>query len=109
MEEMARLGEAFRRFENDGRFCEGIAALRSLLLTGARLREILRLQWVNADMERAMLFLPDSKTGKKAIRSTRKRWRLTDFRAGGRIRHTRSRSTSPAPARPASAEGARRG
>ncbi len=74
MEKMARLGEAFRRFENDGRFCEGIAALRSLLLTGARLREILRLQWVNVDMERALLFLPDSKTGKKRLRSTRQRW-----------------------------------
>ena len=67
MEKMASLGEAFRRFENDGRFCEGIAALRSLLLTGARLREILRLQWVNVDMERALLFLSYSKTEKKAI------------------------------------------
>ncbi len=67
MEELARLGEAFRRFENDGRFREGIAALRLLLFTGARLREILHLRWEHVDMERCLLFLPDSKTGKKTI------------------------------------------
>jgi len=66
-EELARLGEAFRRFENDGRFREGIAALRLLLFTGARLREILHLRWEHVDMERGLLFLPDSKTGKKTI------------------------------------------
>lgn len=66
-EELARVGEAFRRFENDGRFREGIAALRLLLFTGARLREILHLRWEHVDMERGLLFLPDSKTGKKTI------------------------------------------
>jgi integrase len=66
-EELARLGEAFRRFENDGRFRGGIAALRLLLFTGARLREILHLRWEHVDMERGLLFLPDSKTGKKTI------------------------------------------
>lgn len=67
MGELARLGEAFRRFENDGRFRDGIAALRLLLFTGARLREILHLHWEHVDMERGLLFLPDSKTGKKTI------------------------------------------
>ncbi|MBG0794481.1 site-specific integrase [Methylocystis sp. H62] len=67
MGELARLGEAFRRFENDGRFRDGIAALRLLLFTGARLREILHLRWEHVDMERGLLFLPDSKTGKKTI------------------------------------------
>ncbi|KAF0210443.1 MAG: phage integrase family [Methylocystaceae bacterium] len=66
-EELARLGEAFRRFGCDGRFREGIAALRLLLFTGARLREILHLRWEHVDMERGLLFLPDSKTGKKTI------------------------------------------
>ncbi len=66
-EELARLGETFRRFENDGRFPEGIAALRLLLFTGARLREILHLRWEHVDLERGLLFLPDSKTGKKTI------------------------------------------
>jgi integrase len=43
------------------------AALRLLLFTGARLREILDLQWENVDLQRGLLFLPDSKTGKKTI------------------------------------------
>ena len=43
------------------------AAIRLLTLTGARLREILRLRWEHVDFERGLLFLPDSKTGKKAI------------------------------------------
>ncbi|MFG1183271.1 tyrosine-type recombinase/integrase [Xanthobacter aminoxidans] len=43
------------------------AALRLLLLTGGRLREILHLRWDHVDLERGLLFLPDSKTGKKTI------------------------------------------
>lgn len=43
------------------------AALRLLLFTGARLREILHLEWSHVDLERGLLFLPDSKTGKKTI------------------------------------------
>src|SRR4029077_20125805 len=42
-------------------------ALRLLILTGARLREILHLKWEHVDVERGLLLLPDSKTGKKAI------------------------------------------
>jgi integrase len=42
-------------------------AMRLLLLTGARLREILRLRWEHVDFERGLLLLPDSKTGKKTI------------------------------------------
>ncbi len=38
-----------------------------LLLTGARLREILHLEWRHVDWERGLLRLPDSKTGKKVI------------------------------------------
>ena len=66
-EELARLGEAFRKFESDGRFGTAIAALRLLLFTGARLREILHLHWEHVDLERGLLLLPDSKTGRKAI------------------------------------------
>lgn len=66
-EELGRLGESFRRFEQDGRFKEGVAALRLLLFTGARLREILNLRWEHVDLERGLLLLPDSKTGKKTI------------------------------------------
>lgn len=43
------------------------AALRLLILTGARLREILHLKWEYVDFERGLLLLPDSKTGRKAI------------------------------------------
>jgi integrase len=43
------------------------AAIRLLILTGARLREILHLKWVHVDFERGLLLLADSKTGKKAI------------------------------------------
>jgi integrase len=44
-----------------------VAAIRLLLLTGARLREILDAQWGYVDVERGILFLPDSKTGAKPI------------------------------------------
>ncbi len=43
------------------------AALRLLMFTGARLREILHLRWNEVDFERGLLFLPDSKTGRKTI------------------------------------------
>jgi integrase len=43
------------------------AALRLLIFTGARLREILDLQWGHVDIERGLLLLPDSKTGRKTI------------------------------------------
>ena len=43
------------------------AALRLLILTGARLREILHLKWEHVDLQRGLLLLADSKTGKKAI------------------------------------------
>ena len=43
------------------------AAIRLLLFTGCRLREILNLQWVHVDLERGFLFLPASKTGKKTV------------------------------------------
>jgi integrase len=43
------------------------AAIRLLILTGARLREILHAQWGQVDFERGILFLSDSKTGRKPI------------------------------------------
>lgn len=90
-EEMVRLGEALKLAETDGlhwRVDEGkigakhlpapenrrvhfdvhsVAAIRLLLLTGARVREILDLEWQHVDFERGMLRLPDSKTGAKVI------------------------------------------
>jgi integrase len=44
-----------------------VAAIRLLVLTGARLREVLHLQWSQVDIERGMAFLPTSKTGRKTL------------------------------------------
>ncbi len=44
-----------------------VAAIRLLILTGARLREILDAQWSQVDLERGIIFLPDSKTGQKPL------------------------------------------
>jgi integrase len=44
-----------------------VAAIRLLILTGARLREILHARWEQVDFDRGVIFLPDSKTGKKPI------------------------------------------
>jgi integrase len=89
-EELARLGETLRLAETEGlpwRQNEGVklkhrakaenarepisphavAAIRLLLLTGCRLREILHLRWVDVSLERASIHLPDSKTGAKDL------------------------------------------
>jgi integrase len=42
-------------------------AIRLLLFTGCRLREILHLRWQDVDFERGLLFLPTSKTGRKTV------------------------------------------
>lgn len=42
-------------------------AIRLLLMTGCRLREILNLQWKEVDIGRGLLFLADSKTGRKTV------------------------------------------
>ncbi|HRF09262.1 MAG TPA: site-specific integrase [Xanthobacteraceae bacterium] len=45
----------------------GAAAIRLLMFTGARLREILHLRWIDVDIANAVIRLPDSKTGAKTI------------------------------------------
>lgn len=44
-----------------------IAAIRLLIFTGCRLREILNLKHSEVDLERGLLFLGDSKTGRKTV------------------------------------------
>ena len=88
-EELARLGDAMREAESTGLAWDidetkpgakhtpknrrtkidpyAIAAIRLLMLTGARLREILHAKWEWVDLERGIMFLPDSKTGKKPV------------------------------------------
>jgi integrase len=43
------------------------SAIRLLLFTGMRLREVLHLRWTSVDLDRGMLHLPTSKTGKKTV------------------------------------------
>jgi integrase len=59
------LPKAKNRFTKIGPFAA--AAIRLLLFTGCRLREILHLKWEQVDLERALLFLADSKTGRKTV------------------------------------------
>jgi integrase len=59
------LPKSKNRFTKIGPFAA--AAIRLLLFTGCRLREILHLKWENVDLERGLLFLPESKTGRKTI------------------------------------------
>lgn len=90
-EELQRLGDTLREAETIGlpwQFNDGVkvkhrpvkpenqhevislyavAAIRLLLLTGCRLREILHLRWQDVDMERGFLNLPTSKTGRKTV------------------------------------------
>jgi integrase len=80
-DELGRLGDALREAETVGLPWDPIkpdsprtvtspfatAAIRLLLFTGARLREILHLTWANVDFDRNVLLLPDSKTGKKTV------------------------------------------
>jgi integrase len=65
-EEVTRLGEALRtcnQWENPS----PLLALRLLILTGARLSEVLTLRWSSVDTKNGLLHLPDSKTGPKVI------------------------------------------
>ncbi|PZQ80020.1 MAG: integrase [Ancylobacter novellus] len=90
-EEMSRLGEALREAETVGLPFEVdedgpkakhapklenrrtvfsphvVGAIRLLMLTGCRLREILHLRWSEFDADRGALFLPDSKRGRKTV------------------------------------------
>jgi integrase len=63
-DEFARLGDALDTCAVDP---AAVAAIKLLILTGCRLREILELRWDYVDFDRAVIFLPDSKTGKKPV------------------------------------------
>ncbi|MEQ1711665.1 MAG: tyrosine-type recombinase/integrase, partial [Hyphomicrobium sp.] len=67
-DELARLGAALDKASREnlaGTYA--LAAIRLIILTGARLNEILTLQWSFIDLSRRIIFLPDSKTGKKPL------------------------------------------
>ncbi len=66
--ELERLGDVLTQCESQkSESSTAIAAIRFLILTGARLGEALSLQWSHVDLDRSCLFLPDSKTGRKTI------------------------------------------
>ncbi|MEQ1613289.1 MAG: tyrosine-type recombinase/integrase [Hyphomicrobiaceae bacterium] len=68
MKELAHLGEVLTAAELSNEINRYvIAAVRLLLLTGARLGEILTLKWSYIDLERRRIHLPDSKTGAKTL------------------------------------------
>ena len=66
--ELARLGAALESAQKNGsEHPSVIACIKLLILTGARLSEILKLRWEHVDIERSVLRLPDSKTGAKTV------------------------------------------
>ena len=66
--ELVRLGEALTaQDEQEGSNPFTMAAIRLLVLTGARLNEILTLRWDWVDFDAQCLRLPDSKTGAKTV------------------------------------------
>ncbi|MFO6430275.1 tyrosine-type recombinase/integrase [Erythrobacter sp. W302b] len=67
-EELVRLGATMREMVEKGNLSPSAAnAVRLLLLTGARLNEILTARWDWVDRDRCVLSLPDSKTGAKPV------------------------------------------
>jgi len=63
-DELARLGEALAAYDGSPYVT---AAIKLLVFTGARLGEVLGLQWQWIDFERGEARLPDSKTGAKTV------------------------------------------
>jgi len=68
VDELGRLGAVLAEAERTATELPSvIAAVRLLMFTGARLGEILNLEWSHVDFERSCLRLPESKTGAKVI------------------------------------------
>lgn len=66
-EELGRLGDALRAYQEAGGSPYVAGAVGLLVFTGARLSEVLGLRWEWIDFERAEARLPDSKSGAKTI------------------------------------------
>lgn len=66
LEEVKRLGEAFRDLEAEGANAKALNIMRLWALTGCRRDEIASLKWSEVDLDHGCLRLADSKTGKSA-------------------------------------------
>ena len=67
-DEFRRLGRALAEATTRRRVSpHAVAAIRLLILTGCRKREILHLRWEQVDLEAAELRLPDTKTGPRQV------------------------------------------
>jgi integrase len=78
-EELSRLGNVLAKAEQGGKELPSvIMAIRLLILTGARLSEILGLRWEWVDFEQGCLRLPDSKTGAKLIPLSRPAYEILE-------------------------------
>ncbi|MEQ1737489.1 MAG: site-specific integrase [Rhodoglobus sp.] len=66
-DELVRLGKALVASESAGENPLVVGVIRMLVLTGARLHEMLSLKWDYLDEPRRALRLPDSKSGAKTI------------------------------------------
>jgi len=67
-DEMARLGDALRvGLAAHSETPHTVAAIKLLLLTGARVSEVLTAHWDWVDWERRVIQLPDSKTGRRPL------------------------------------------
>jgi integrase len=67
--ELTRLGEVLDEAERAGKHSiYALAAIKLLILTGARLNEILTLEWSQVFPDQKLLSLPVSKTGSKSLR-----------------------------------------
>jgi integrase len=66
--ELGRLGIAQARAErNNTELIFVLAAIRLLIITGCRRNKILELQWKDIIFKRAMLLLPETKTGARPV------------------------------------------
>lgn len=65
-DELRRLGAAIDAIEADGGHPKALNVIRLLALTGCRRGEILSLRWSAVDLDRSVLTLEDSKTGRSS-------------------------------------------
>lgn len=66
--ELSRFGVALRDLTSSEKISLSASnAIVLLLLTGARLQEVLKMEWLWIDWEERLVFLPDSKTGQKQL------------------------------------------